>query len=549
MAGSLQDHTRRRGARATGSGASAGRMAAGAIIVVALGLSLVAAKQPMLGLIGFAAACAVVAIARSGAVAVSAFAATLYFEVATLYTGQAASPTKLAGGGLILLAALTLMVRARRAFVGMGAGQDATVQPQAGRAPLPDVAALPSAPGFVVGTQPAGAASAATSLEGTGGEPGWMRSPRLVALGAGFTAWAIASVAWATSIAHVQEFGTRLVTDLLIFLAVPVFLTATRHLRLLAWTLLTCAVGAVVTGQLLGAQLEGRAIGTFADPNEFSAALVPAVALGLMVGESSDRALLRWTARAFAAYGIFGVLASGSRGGLLAVLVAFAVLLMTARGAERVRMGGLVVLAVSAGAAWLLLTPAGDTLRARMTDTGSSGRTDLWKVALYEFEDHPVTGVGLGNYPVLSRRYLDGDIANTDLFLGYPKVVHSTPLEVLAELGAVGFLLYYGFVLGCIATAVRALRRARDLALSGVLIPVGRGVVAATLAVVSTTVFLSGHYFELSWILFGACVAYASMVGRAAAAEVGTVVLEVPVLLGDDQRGSAGATGVFDDED
>lgn len=441
-------------------------------------LGLAAAVNPPLALGAAIAIAALAAFVRRGEVAVCGFAGATYFDIASAYTGAAFSPIKLAGGALVLLAALTLVVRARRGST------------------------------TALGGDPVAQLEAETA-------PGWRRHPLLVALALAFVTWAIVSAAWAVNLEQVRTLGSRLVTDVLVFLAVPVFVQRTRHLLQLGWTMLACAAMSYLLGIVTGADLLGRALGTFTDPNEFAAALVPAIAIGLPLSESASSTLARATGRGLVAVCTAGVLASGSRGGMLALVVVFATVLLTSRGRERVRLLGASLMCAAGGLAWLVLTPAGSNILARMSDHDSSGRSELWKVAVRQFQQHPVHGIGLGNYPALARNYLDG-IAQLDLFLRDPRVVHSTPLELLAELGAVGATLYYAFVLGCLVVGMRAVRVARrsdDAQLTAVI----RGVVAALVGTMATTVFLSGQYQELAWVLLASCLAGMSVARREAA--------------------------------
>lgn len=464
-------------------------LAAGMVLASALGL--LAAINPIFGLGAFAAVIAIAAFTRNGAVAVCAFASSTYFDLVSAYTGAALSPVKIAGGSLICVAALTLAVRTRRSSTE-------------------------------ISTDPVARMLAGSS-------PGWRDHPVLVALLVAFVAWAITSAAWAVNLEQVRTLGTRLVTDALTFLAVPVFVQRTRHLRMLGWTILASAVGAAMLGWLLGAQVVGRALGTFTDPNEYAAALVPALALGLALGETSRTAATRWAGRIGAGISLLALLQSGSRGGMLAIVVAFGVLLFTARGGERVRMTGALALVIALGLAYVTMTPTGGGIAARVTDSDSSGRTDLWKVAVRQFQDEPVHGVGLGNYPALSRHYLQGDVDNLELFLRDPRVVHSTPLELLAELGAVGTFLYAAFVAACLGAGMSAVRGARQLG-DARLTGVARGILAATAAVLSTMIFLSGQYQELAWVLLAACVASRSIVRRELALADTATVLDGDLL-------------------
>jgi O-antigen ligase len=463
-----------------------------ATAAIATVLGLLAAMNPVYGVGAFVAVLAVAAFLRSGAIAVCGFAATTYFEIVGAYVGEALSPIKLAGGALIIFAALSLALT-RRSF-----SADAAIDPIAG-----------------------------VVVRGHG--PGWRSHPLLVALLVGFVAWALTSAAWATNLEQVRVLGTRLVTDALIFLAIPVFLHHTRHLRALGWTILGCGASSVLIGAALGANLGGRTVGTFADPNEYAAALVASLAIGIAVAESAPTASATWVGRALAATCLLGIVQSGSRGGLLAALVAFVVLLLTARGRERVRMTGALFVGTATAAAWMALTPSGTTILARITDSDSSGRSVLWQVAVRMWQQNPVTGVGLGNYPVLSRHYLQGDIEHLELFLRAPRVAHSTPLELLAELGVIGAALYYGFVVACLVAGLRAVRLSRQggrPALAGI----ARGLFAGTCALLATTIFLSGQYQEITWVLLSGCLAAGTIARREATLDEAAAALKANLL-------------------
>jgi hypothetical protein len=87
---------------------------------------------------------------------------------------------------------------------------------------------------------------------------------------------------------------------------------------------------------------------------------------------------------------------------------------------------------------------------SRLT-AGGGNRYDFWRVALNEFSDHPLEGVGAGNYPAdyfLQRRQ-DQDISQP----------HSLPLQTLAELGLVGGVLLLAFVAAAVAGLWRRARR------------------------------------------------------------------------------------------
>ena len=124
-------------------------------------------------------------------------------------------------------------------------------------------------------------------------------------------------------------------TNNVLALAFGVLMHDTRQLRALGWSVCVAAAGACLVGTALHTQLAGRALGTFSDPNEFAAALVPAVALAYALLDTARSFLARATLGLVALLAIWNVLETQSRGGLIALLVAAATIFVTARGREQ----------------------------------------------------------------------------------------------------------------------------------------------------------------------------------------------------------------------
>jgi O-antigen ligase len=86
----------------------------------------------------------------------------------------------------------------------------------------------------------------------------------------------------------------------------------------------------------------------------------------------------------------------------------------------------------------------------RLFSLSGSNRSDYWRVAWREVEDHPSLGGGAGSYQRFWLRYRRDDLPVRD--------AHSLYLETLAELGPLGFALLL-CALGTPLVAVRAARR------------------------------------------------------------------------------------------
>jgi hypothetical protein len=91
---------------------------------------------------------------------------------------------------------------------------------------------------------------------------------------------------------------------------------------------------------------------------------------------------------------------------------------------------------------------------AQVTDVSARGRYQYWSAAVKAWESKPVYGIGPGTYEFWWNRH--GDPAASIFVVN----AHSLYLEVLAELGLVGFLLITSFVV--VVLAIGALRAWRS---------------------------------------------------------------------------------------
>jgi O-antigen ligase len=258
---------------------------------------------------------------------------------------------------------------------------------------------------------------------------------------------------------------------------------------------------------------EGR-FSAVEDPNQLAAGMVPAVVLliGLLPGmRPGPRRLL-----AFGAIGLlaFGIVATQSRGGLVAAAACVVATLVVARG-RRLAAFALVAGVLVIGGFALLSTP-GAVERVTTTDNGGNGRTALWTVAARMFSDHPAVGVGLGQFRVESGNYVrrPGALRDVGLIVEDPKLVHNTYLEMLAETGVVGTALYVLIILLCIAAAMRAARLAERARLRS-LAAMAQSVVVAQAGICAAMFFLSMGDDLRVWMVLGLGPAMFAVVRRA----------------------------------
>jgi hypothetical protein len=82
--------------------------------------------------------------------------------------------------------------------------------------------------------------------------------------------------------------------------------------------------------------------------------------------------------------------------------------------------------------------------QSRYLSASGTGRYTLWQVAWKDFARHPVLGVGTNNYEATYYRLRERTA-------GFVRQPHMLPLEVLAERGIVGGVLFFGFLTTCFA--------------------------------------------------------------------------------------------------
>lgn len=197
-----------------------------------------------------------------------------------------------------------------------------------------------------------------------------------------------------------------------------------------------------------------RLVGTFDDPNLFSSYLVISFCILLM-----SRIVEPKLWKTFAALAILAsIVLTGSRAVIPAVLFGFVVAVLAARRSEVARRQiwrtvtvGLAFVAASF-LVWNPLESLESVARIVTSDDtiSSDGRIRLWSVAWRMWQEHPVLGVGIGQYRAVADQYVFGGVSN---------IAHNTYLSFLAETGLVGFVILVSLPLAVFLRVIRSRRR------------------------------------------------------------------------------------------
>ena len=327
-----------------------------------------------------------------------------------------------------------------------------------------------------------------------------------------FLAWGAVSMLWAEEPGRVPGTVSRYALNLVLFL---IAYAAVGNRRQLLYV-----VGAYIAGATMAAVFAlqsphgftgnevDRATGTIGDANELAAALIPGFIMSLVlmvVLKRSPVARLLTAGTAFIC--ILALFFTLSRGGLIGLGAALLAAVLVGGRWRPVALFAAVAIAL--GTVGFFAFVASPAERARVTEVqGGSGRTDIWTVGMRMVRAHPVTGIGLGNFQNTSVHYLlrPGEIQRSEFFVDQPKVAHNTFLQVLAEVGVPGlilFLMIIGFSLRAGIRAAWSFQRSGDLRME----LVARGLVVSLCGLLAADFFLTANYSKQLWLLLGLCPA------------------------------------------
>ena len=195
----------------------------------------------------------------------------------------------------------------------------------------------------------------------------------------------------------------------------------------------------------------------YADPNSFGATLAFMFPLVAWTGIQTRSWLVRLGAAAFGGLGLVSVFYTSSRSALmLASLTGICVffLLPSTRARIFYLLGGVALAAIMASGLSENQVKRIASIFSTQTyskDESTHGRVKGYGVAAQILADRPVLGVGPGNWSEYRRRRVDGD----------PLMPHNLVGQLAATRGAVGFVVFFGFLISTWMLALRTWRQGR----------------------------------------------------------------------------------------
>jgi len=185
-----------------------------------------------------------------------------------------------------------------------------------------------------------------------------------------------------------------------------------------------------------------------ADPNSLAMTLALVMPIAWYLSLTTQRPLRRWIYRAYIPIGLLAATLTGSRGGMLAWIVALSIIPLTMKlspGRLAAVMGMLALSAV------LLVTYVPENIVERLGSTSSSlqggglgGRLKFWIAGLHAFQFKPLAGYGVGRFISAITPELGANAL----------VAHNSFISVLVEEGLIGLILYCSMLLAVFRTVL-----------------------------------------------------------------------------------------------
>jgi O-antigen ligase len=322
-----------------------------------------------------------------------------------------------------------------------------------------------------------------------------------------FVLWVSASILWA---AHQGEALRATITFLGLLGLMAVIGSLEMRYLVLAWACLVFSAAlSVPAGYILpvpeGSDMavSGRFGPGGAGPNTYSLDL----AIAFFAAYFGLLRRYRMIAYLLTPVFLYGIVATGSRTGLIALVATPVLALLVPRLAARLgwRVLPLYVLGAIILAVIALAVPSVSELALERYTTLSqieseetwNGRWANWQGAIDVFTSHPILGVGAGNYAEVAMNYSESVQAHSARKAEVAGFAHNMLLGVASQLGLVGLILFLAMVFLAFKTAVSIAQRSS----------LGTGILLGLIVVMIAGMTLTWERHKMVYFLFGSVLA------------------------------------------
>lgn len=255
-----------------------------------------------------------------------------------------------------------------------------------------------------------------------------------------------------------------------------------------------------------------RASGITGDSNYFSASAVIALPIAYFLASKEESRLVRLFSVGSLLVILVATMLAASRGGLIGLGVAATFI------AIRSRRRVLALLAIASGLT-LFLVFAPNSPLDRFLNPGYGDRLAVdarmaaWTAGARMIQAHPMYGVGVGNFKAMMPQFAGPEI-------DYAEIAHNTYIEMAAEMGIPGLLLFLSLLGATFFSLQHTRARALELGLERIHRIAG-ALQAGLLGFSVSAVVLSAEYQKLFWLIVGISASMPQIVdnGERAAAQ------------------------------
>jgi hypothetical protein len=262
-----------------------------------------------------------------------------------------------------------------------------------------------------------------------------------------------------------------------------------------------------------------RQAGPIGEKNRFAQVMLMLVPLGLFQARAERRRALKLVALAATGLAAIAVALTFSRG----AIVGFGLLVVVMIAMRYVRIGQLAIIALGTAALLVAVPALGDRLASleaiggvlsdgsglSAADTSVQSRAAENLTAIAVFSDHPIIGVGPGQFSNYYREYavdVGGVIKAQD------REAHNLYLAMAADTGVLGLTCFLAILAVTLFDLVRA--RRRWLHLRPDLADMATGLLLAVLSYMATGLFLHLSYARYFWLVMAIAGAAAVILRR-----------------------------------
>lgn len=294
---------------------------------------------------------------------------------------------------------------------------------------------------------------------------------------------------------------------ILIALMTPALVNSEKRLRIMFWVIAVSLGFYGVKNALIGVPVIRGPGGMLQDNNDFSCALVMAVPFLYYLGLTEKRQSFRWGFLVSVPLTAVTVALTESRGGFLALVGCFGVLVMQSRQ----RMLALMI-APFVAVVFFMVVPDSFVERIKTirepTDASSQGRLKAWATGFNMVNGNPVTGVGYRNFQIAYRRYASNPGETV-------RVAHNSYVQLMAESGYPALGMFLAMILLTIYKGRKLqwrLRRSKELRW---MFYYSRAIEASLCGYVIAATFLNRAHFDLLYHIVGVSLSLDLIAARA----------------------------------